>query len=71
MVEDGALATWIKWHLGDRIMCQLHNGRQLTTKRINLQVLLPRLDSGANGRMEEDLLRVICKHLECHGVSML
>ncbi len=54
------LATWIKRHLGDRIMAQLHDRRWLPTKRINLQVLLPRLNGRVDGRMEEDLLGIIC-----------
>jgi len=54
------LDTWIKWHLGDRIMAQLHNRRWFPTKRINLQVLLPRFDGRADGRTEEDLLGIIC-----------
>jgi len=57
MVGDGdVLATRVKWHLGDRIMPQLHNGRWLPTKRINSQVLLSRLNSRVDGRIEEDLL---------------
>jgi len=50
-------------------MPQLHDGRQLPTKRINSQVLLPRLGGRADGRMEEDLLGIICKYLEGHGMA--
>jgi len=63
------LTAWIKWHLSDRIMPQLHNGWQLPTKRINSQVLLPRLGGWADGRTEEDLLGIIHKHLEGHCMS--
>jgi len=34
-----------------------------------LQVLLPRLSNRADGRMEEDLLGIILKHLKGHGMA--
>jgi len=37
--------------------------------RINLLVLLPRLNGRADGRMEEDLLGIIREHLEGHGMA--
>ena len=36
---------------------------------INAQVLLPRLDGRTDGRMEEDLLGIVCKHLEGHCMA--
>ncbi len=63
------LATWIKWHLVDRMVAQPHKRRQLPTKRINSQVLLSRLNCRADGRMEEDLLGIVSKYLECHCMA--
>ena len=50
-------------------MTKLHERRWLPTKRINAQVLLPRLNGRSDGRTEEDLLGIICKHLEGHGMA--
>jgi len=52
-------------------MAQLHERRQLPTKNINSQVLLPRLNGRVDGRTEEDLLGIICKHLEGHGMAYM
>ena len=40
-----------------------------SSKRINLQVLLPSHNGRADGRMEEDLLGIISKDLEGHGMA--
>jgi len=50
-------------------MAELHERMWLPTKRINLHVPLPRHDCRADGRMEEDLLGIIGKHLEGHGMA--
>jgi len=49
-------------------MAKLHKRKWLPSMRINSQVWFPRLNARADGRMEENLLGIIDKDLEGHGM---
>jgi len=63
------ITSRIKRMVGGWIMAQLYKGRQLPTNRINLQIWLPSIQCRSNAGAVDNLTEVICKDLECHGMT--